>query len=146
LFYWFDISSSAMTVNQKIKVSDSSLSFLFPTLATDARGDVGIGVTGISKSQYPSIYLFTHLVGDPPGKIHGPFLAHAGTYGYSCGKGRPLPANVVGWGTYSATVQDASDPMKLWTVHQYAGSPTPCVWKTRVIGFNLGAGTHRPRR
>ena len=137
LFYWFDITTKTMTLNQKTKVADSSLSFLFPTIATDARGNVGIGVTGISSSQHPSIYLFTHLAADPAGKINGPFLAHAGTDAYSCGKGpRPL-TGVVGWGTYSATVQDASNPMKLWTVHQYAGSPTPCVWETRVIGFRL---------
>ncbi len=140
LFYWFDVSTRTMTLTQKAKIADPSLSFLFPTIATDGRGNVGIGVTGISRSQHPSVYLLTHLADDPLGKMNGPFLAYAGTEGYSCGK-NPAQTGVVGWGTYSATVRDASDPMKLWTVHQYAGSPTPCVWKTRVIGFRLAPGS-----
>ena len=151
IVYWFDIGTKTMTISQKAKTSDPSLSFLFPTIAMDGRGNVGIGATGISRSQYPSIYLFTHLSGDAPGKINGPFLAQAGSESYSCGKGpRPLPSNIVGWGTYSATVQDASDAMKLWTVQEYAGSRMPCIWKTRVIGFRLNAKStsqvHRPSR
>src|SRR5262249_20217923 len=119
------------------KVSDPSLSFLFPTLATDGRGNVGIAATGSSSSQYPSVYLFTHLANGPTGKINGPFLAHAGTESYSCDKSPARGANVVGWGTYSATVQDGSDPMKLWTLQEYGGSATLCAWKTRVVGFEL---------
>jgi hypothetical protein len=137
LFYWFDIDTGAMGLTQKAKVSDPSLSFLFPTLATDGRGNVGIGVNGSSTAQYPSVYLFTHRRNDPAGKINGPFLAHRGSESYTCDKSPTLAANVVGWGTYSATVRDGSDPRKLWTLQEYAGSATPCVWKTRVVGFQV---------
>ena len=124
-----------MKLTQKAKVSDASLSLLFPTLAVDDSGNVGIGASGFSKSQAPSVYLFTHLTTDPAGQMNGPFLAHAGSQSYSCDKGRQADHAPVGWGTYSATVQDGSDRMKLWTLQEYGGSATPCVWKTRVIGF-----------
>jgi hypothetical protein len=147
LFFWFDIDAKTMMISRKTKVSDPSLSILFPTMALDARGNSGIGITGASASQHASVYLLTQLAGDSTGKISGPFLAHAGTENYTCSKG-PDP-KTSGWGTYSATVQDGSDPMKLWTLQEYAGSATPCVWKTRVIGFRLDTGSgsskHPPR-
>src|ERR1051325_10309804 len=87
LFYWFDIAAETMTLNQKAKVSHSSLSLLFPTLAKDGRRNIGIGVTGSSSSQYPSAYLCTHLASDSArARINGPFLAHSGTESYSCDK------------------------------------------------------------
>jgi hypothetical protein len=142
LFYWLVIDPRTMTLSQKAKVSDSALSLLFPTLAVDGRGNVGIGLTGGSTTQHPSIYLFTHLTSDSQGKVNGPFLAQAGTETYTCGKG-PDP-KTVGWGTYSATVQDGSDPLKIWTLQEYAGSAVPCVWKTRVIGFQMQPGGVKP--
>ena len=135
LFYWFVIDLATMTLRQKAKVSDPMLSLLFPTMALDGRGNAGIGVTGGASAQQPSIYLFTHLATDGAGKIDGPFLAHNGTEVYACAKG-PDP-KTVGWGTYSATVQDGSDPMKLWTLQEYAGSAMPCVWTTMVVGFQV---------
>jgi len=135
LFYWFNIDAATLTLREKVKVSDPKLSLLFPTMALDGRGNAGIGVTGGAISQHPSIYLFTHLATDTPGKIDGPFLAHNGTEVYSCNKG-PDP-RTVGWGTYSATVQDGSDSKKLWTLQEYAGSATPCEWTTMVVGFQV---------
>jgi hypothetical protein len=131
LFFWFDVETSTMTIHQKAKVSHATLGYLFPTLAVDAKGNIGIAATGGSSTTAPSIYLFTHRAGDAPGTINGPLLGHAGTHSYSC------KTDPVGWGTYSATVQDASDATKLWTLQEYAGSETPCVWKTRVLGFHI---------
>jgi hypothetical protein len=141
LFFWFEVDPSHMAITQKAKVVHPSLGYLFPTLAVDGRGNTGIAASGSSGDKYPSIYLFTHRAGDAAGTIHGPELAYAGTQSYSCTKSPPqlLKDNVTGWGTYSATVQDASDANKLWTLQEYGGSATPCVWKTRVIGFQINA-------
>ena len=141
LFFWFEVDPSSNTITQKAKVSHPSLGYVFPTLAVDGRGNIGIAATGSSKERYPSIYVFTHLAGDAPGVIHGPAPGHEGTQSYSC-KTSPaqlLKDNVAGWGTYSATVQDGSDPSKRWTLQEYGGSATSCEWKTRVLGFRIAA-------
>jgi hypothetical protein len=135
LFYWFDIDLATMTLRQKAKVSDPMLSLLFPTMALDGQGNAGIGLTGGASAQHPSIHLFTHLATNVAGKIDGPVLAHRGTEVYACDKGRD--PKTVGWGTYSATVQDGSDSMKLWTLQEYAGIATQCVWTTMVVGFQV---------
>lgn len=131
LFFWFELDPVTMTITQKAKVSSPTMAYLFPTLALDGEGNTGIGVNGGSKTQPMSVYLFTHTRGSAAGSFHGPVLAEAGIESYSC------KLNPVGWGTYSATIQDGSDPMKLWTLQEYAGSSTPCVWKTRVIAFRV---------
>ena len=134
LFYWFDIDTGTMTFSQKSKVSDPTLSLLFPSMALDGNGNVGIGMTGMSSSQHPSIYLFTSRAANGTGNIDGPFLMHGGTDAYTCDKS---PNAKVSWGTHSSTVQDGSNAKRLWTIQEYAGSATPCVWKTRVIGFEI---------
>jgi hypothetical protein len=141
LFFWFEVDASAMAITQKAKVSHPSLGFVFPAMAVDGRGNVGIAATGSSRDRYASIYLFTHLSGDAAGAIHGPVLVHAGTQSYSCtsSPAQLIHENVTGWGTYSGMVQDGSDPARLWTVQEYGGSAAPCVWKTRVIGFQIAA-------
>ena len=53
-----------------------------------------------------------------------------------CGRNKKRDSGV-GMGTYSATVRDVSDPMKLWTMQEYGGGASWCVWKTRVIGFRI---------
>jgi hypothetical protein len=145
MFYWFQIDPSVGTLASKVKVSDPELSLIFPSLAVDAHGDIGIGLTGSSSSQSPSVYLYAHRSSDAPEKMIGPILAHAGTGSYSCDKG-PRPKENVGWGTYSATVQDGSDPMKLWTLQEYAGSSVSCEWKTRVIAFEIGSAATKVGR
>jgi len=144
LFFWFEVDPVKKALVQKAKVSHPKLGYLFPTMAVDGHGNSGIALTGISSDQYASIYLFTHLAGDAPGTIHGPVLAQAGTQSYACSKARPdmLKDNVIGWGTYSGTLQDGSDPTKLWTIQEYGGSAKSCEWTTRVIGFQITGKKH----
>ena len=141
LFFWFDIDTATMALHQKAKVVHPGLGFVFPTLAVDARGNVVMAATGGSREQPPSIYLASHRREDPLNAVNGPSLAYAGTSSYVC----PNPdlqrreGDVVGWGTYSATVQDGSDPTKIWTVQEYGGSDNPCEWKTRVLGMQTAS-------
>lgn len=137
LFYFFDLNTKTMALDQKTKVADSTLSFLFPSIAVDAEGNVGIGVMGTAKTQHPSVYVYTHLASDVAGAMHGPFLAKAGTADFKCGKRPAYKINVVGWGTYSATIADGSNPDELWTAQEFGGDATACVWTTQVTGFAI---------
>lgn len=72
IFYWFDVDTKTMKMNQKAKVADAALSLIFPTMALDAHGNASIGVTGASGSQHASTYLFTHLAGDTSRRFFRP--------------------------------------------------------------------------
>lgn len=132
LFFWFDINTANSTIAQSAKVSDSSIDFIFPSLALDSNGNMGIVATGVSATQFASLYGFYHLASDSAGVIHGPNLMTPGTASYNCNSSSP-----VGWGTYSSTVPDMGDSGKLVFVGQYANSSTNCSWATRIIQFRL---------
>jgi hypothetical protein len=133
LFFWFDVNTSNLTLQQSKKVSSSSLSFLFPSMDVDGSGNVGFSATGVDSAQNASVYLFSHRTTDAANVVNGPTLATAGTVpNYNCNA-----ANPVGWGTYSNTVIDPNQSNVLWTVNEYAGSATNCVWTTKLIQFQL---------
>ena len=141
MMYWWDIDMSSfptMTIAQKGKISDPTLGYIFPSIAVDQRGNVGIAATGSSASQFASTYLWAHHANDLPGVMHGPVLAKAGTAAYAC-DGGVSPA-APGWGTYAKTVRDPSDGGRLWTAQEYGGSSVGCVWTTSVIAFDVGSG------
>jgi hypothetical protein len=131
LIFFFDLSIPALTLNQGVKISSAGGDLIFPSLAVDAQGNVAIAATGVSSVAPPSIYEWHQLSSDAPGTIHGPNLLTPGNDSYSCIN------TPVGWGTYSATVQDASNGMNLWTVQEYGNSSTPCNWFTHIVDFQI---------
>jgi hypothetical protein len=137
LFFWFDVDTATMTLSQKAKVADRALGLIFPTLAVDGRGNVFMAATGGSRKEPPSIYLASHHRDDAPNVVNGPLLVHAGRSSYVCVNPdlQRREGDVVGWGTYSATVQDGSDPAKIWTLQEYGGGTNQCEWRTRVLAF-----------
>jgi hypothetical protein len=134
LAFWFQVAIPALTLTQKAKMSNSSLGFLFPSLAVDSSGNVNIVVSGASTSQSASIYGFYHLTTDALGVLHGPNLLRAGTGTYSCAG--QTPSN---WGTYSFAVQEPTDGTKLWAIQEYSNSATLCNWFTRFIQMQMAA-------
>lgn len=131
LIFFFDVSIPALTLNQGVKISSTGDDLIFPSLAVDSQGDVAIAATGVSTVQAPSIYEWHHLADDSLGAMHGPNLLRLGNHSYSC------KANPVGWGTYSATVQDPSNGMNFWTVQEYGNSAAPCNWVTHIVDFQV---------
>ncbi|MDB6100277.1 MAG: hypothetical protein JWO52_276 [Gammaproteobacteria bacterium] len=131
-FNWFEVRVSDGTLVQQGQLADPDYDVLFPTLAADANGNIGIGFTKISATEFPSVYLSGRLAGDPLNTLMTPVLATSGSAGYSC-----PPTSPVGWGTYSSTMQDPSNPLTLWTYQEYANSATACHWSTRWVAFSL---------
>ena len=130
LFYWFDVDTTTMTIADSAKVSSPTLDYLFPSLAVDVNGNVGMVATATSASTDPEIVLFSHRTSDAKSAVTGPLVATPGTNVYACGG-----ANPVGWGDYSTTTRDPVDPTKLWAVEEYAASTTACAWQTRILQF-----------
>ena|GEM_PF-1467871 len=132
-FEWFEIRISDGSVLQQAQLADPNADLIFPSLAVDGSGNVGIGYTKTSVAEFPSVYLVGRLATDPPNTLRSPILATAGTSGYACS----LTTPPVGWGTYTSTMQDPSNPLTLWTYQEYANSATDCQWATRWVAFSL---------
>ena len=130
LFFWFDVDTASMSIAQSAKVSSPTLGYLFPALAVDATGNVGIAATVAGTTRNPSVVLFSHRTTDPVGQLSGPVTATVGIQTYACDGVSP-----VGWGTYAMGTQDPGDPTKLWAVAEYGGAAIGCQWHTRLIQY-----------
>jgi hypothetical protein len=76
-----------------------------------------------------------HAATDPAGVMRPPVLAVKGTTHY-----RSPPSgntNAIGWGNYSSTCIDPSDPTLIWTCQEYANSETERQWGTAWAAFRL---------
>ena len=131
-FEWFEVRISDGAVLQQAEMSDPNADLIFPSVAVDSNGNLGIGYTKTSATEYPSIYLTGRLSTDPINTLRSPVLATAGTAGYACNLHDPT-----GWGTYSSTVRDPSNPLTLWTYQEYANNSNNCQWATHWVSFSL---------
>ena len=141
LAFFFQINIPALTLNQKLKWSDGSLGFLFPALALDSSGNMVATATGCSTTQFCSLYSIYQLTTDTAGTFHGPNLVTAGTQNYQqC----PPHGTPPGWGDYADAAQDPSTPSRLWFLHEYANSATPCDWFTHIVEYQPAATPATP--
>jgi hypothetical protein len=131
-FEWFEVRVSDGAVIQQGELSDPNADLIFPSVAVDSSGNLGIGFTKTSATEFPSVYLTGRLSTDAVNTLRAPLLATAGTAGYACTLNNP-----VGWGTYSSTVRDPSNPLTLWTYQEYSNSSSNCQWATRWVSFTL---------
>jgi hypothetical protein len=127
---WFEVSTAGAIVQQG-SIASANFDALFPTIAADATGNVAIGYSKVSATEFASVYVASRQAADPPGTLGAPVVLAAGNSGYQCS------TNPVGWGTYSSTVVDPSNPLVLWTFQEYAHSSTACQWSTRWVSFSL---------
>jgi hypothetical protein len=134
LFFWWDVNPNTLTITQSGKVSSAGTGYLFPTLAADSSGNLLIAATGVSSSQYPSIYTWKRLTTDTLGTLSGPTVQVTGTQAYGCNSANPTP-----WGNFYAATQDPTDGSKMWVSYVYGGSASNCVWKTRVLELQITA-------
>jgi hypothetical protein len=129
LLFLIDVSIPTLTLSQGMKIASAQDDLIFPSLAVDSQGNIGVVATGASSSKAASVYEWHRLTTDPANMVHGPNVLTSGSTSYSCSK------SPVGWGTYSTTAQDGGDGTRLWTVQEYANSSTACKWSTRIVGF-----------
>ncbi len=142
---WFEVRISDGAVLQQSTIADPTYDMLFPTVAVDSKGDMAFGFTKTSATAYPSVYVAARTANDPLDRLETPVLAAGGTSAYSCPMGLGMTwlghllklatNNPVGWGTYSTTVQDASNPEVLWTYQEFGNSSRPCQWGTHWSAF-----------
>jgi hypothetical protein len=94
--------------------------YAFPSIAVNKNEDVLIGFSRFSPSQYASADYAFRSSFDPPGALEGDVVLKAGEAPYfkdfGGGKNR--------WGDYSSTVVDPVNDTDLWTIQEYAATPS----------------------
>ena len=75
--------------------------YLAPSLAVDANGNIGLGCTRTSETEFPSVCVMMHAAGDPKNTMRPPVLAAKGTTVFS--SNRPSKYGLA-WGNYNTHV------------------------------------------
>jgi hypothetical protein len=131
---WYEVRIRDRALLQEGFVDSPDRDLIFPSVAVDSHGNVGIGCTGTSQSEFPSVYVMMRAKTDPVGTMRKPIAAVLGTcrYHYSS-------ASAVNFSHYSTTCIDPSDPLVLWTYQAYANSKTDRQWCTAWAAFSLAS-------
>jgi len=129
---WYEVRVSDGALLQEGLVDDPTCDYLNPSLAVDSEGNIGLGCTRTSEKEFPSVYVMMHARGDTPGSMGAPILALAGTTYYRINAPSPFG---LGWGNYSTTCIDPSNPNLFWTCQEYANSTLDRQWCTAWVAF-----------
>jgi hypothetical protein len=138
---WYDVRVSDGALLQEGLIDDPNADYTHPSLAVDGAGNIGIGCTRTSPTEFPSAYIMIHAATDPAGSMRAPVKAVAGTTYLRFAKHNPIP-----WGNYSTTCIDPSDPRRLWTYQEYANSSNDGEWCTTWASFQLDPAPAAPGR
>ena len=98
---------------QQGRIGHATRYYYYPSIAVNANGDVGIGFSGSSPTEYAGAYYTARAASDPPGTMQSVAALKAGLGYYSIGLDNR-------WGDYSATCVDPTDDLTFWTVQEYA--------------------------
>lgn len=135
---WFEIDPQTAGIVQTGLVADSTLDFIYPSIAVNDSGDVVIGMTGSSPTQPASSYA---AVGETVGGVTtfgSPMLLKAGVDDYE--RLDSLSRNR--WGDYSATVVDPADPNSFWTFQQFVSGDDE--WAIQITQILVGESPPTP--
>jgi hypothetical protein len=135
---WDMISDSNRTLIQQGTISDATHDYYYGSIAANANGDVVLGYTRSSSSEFASAYA---SVGSTSGGVlsfGSPILLHAGTAYFS------LFGSPERWGDFSATSLDPSNSNSFWTVQEFATTDSTTgqrIWATQVTQILVSSTT-----
>jgi hypothetical protein len=129
---WYEVRISDGRLIQEGFVDSPDRDFIFPSVAVDSKGNVGIGCTGTSQTEFPSVYVMMHAVTDPANTMRRPVAAVPGTTSYHY-----AGAKAVNLSHYSTTCIDPSNPCLLWTCQAYSNSKKDRQWCTAWATFQI---------
>jgi len=139
---WYEVRVSDGALVQEGFVESADCDYLVPSLAVDIRGNIGLGCTRTSETEFPSVYVMMHAAQDPPGTMRAPVLAMKGTTHF-----RSPPSGTsgaIGWGNYSSTCIDPLDETLVWTCQEYANSTVEREWCTAWVAFRFNEAKKAP--
>lgn len=118
---WYQIDPAARAVTSQGRISDPLRWYYYPSIGVNANGDVAVGMSGSSVTEFAGAYYTARRFADPAGTMQEVSLLKAGEQLYF----KTLSGSSNRWGDYSATVADPSGNLRFWTVQEYAKTHDP---------------------
>lgn len=142
---WYEIDPNAASKDNPVmasrqgRIGDSDRFYYYPSIAVNKNGDVAIGFSGSSATEYVGAYYTAH---ESTGADLAVSLVKGGEAPYAKG-GSPSR-----WGRYSATCVDPTDDFTFWTLQEYAATPDPSYdrWGTYWGKFTVRETVRKDRR
>ncbi|MDD5762320.1 MAG: fibronectin type III domain-containing protein, partial [bacterium] len=114
---WYEVvPSSPPTLAQQGRVSHASRFYYYPSIAVNVNGDIALGFSGSSSTEFAGGYYTARLNSDPIGSTQPVALLQAGLASYF----KTFGGTSNRWGDFSATVVDPTDDFTFWTLQEYA--------------------------
>jgi hypothetical protein len=128
---WYEIRSpgTAPAVFQQGTVVDPDTDFWLGSIAMDQAGDIALGFSAMSHTQFSSIFVAGRTPADPAGKMFGPLVLARG--------GGVQVNSFKRWGDYSSMTIDPKDDCTFWYTQEYYLGTGSFNWATRVGAFRF---------
>lgn len=128
---WYEVNmgSGSPALVQQGTFSSNGQYRSFPDLAVNLCGDMLVGYTKMSTSEFPSVYVAGREVGDSLGQLKDETVLHAGEDYYTAYD--PVPRR---WGDYTGMTIDP-DGVTFWYLGEYARNQAIARWSTWVGSF-----------
>ena len=123
---WFELrnTGSGWGVHQQGTFAPDIHHRWMGSAAMDGSGNLGVGYSVSSTTQFPSLRFAARLSGDPLGTLQGEVSVIAGTAANSSNR----------WGDYAALAVDPVDDSTFWFTSMYSPASS---WATRIATFKL---------
>ena len=132
---WYEIRSpnGTPTMFQQGTYAPDATYRWMGSIAMDKVGNIALGYSVSSASQYPGISYAGRLPGDAPGTLSGetPVIAGGGSQN----------GNLSRWGDYSSMTVDPTDDCTFWFTSEYLKSTGAFNWSTRIASFKFPSCT-----
>ena len=131
---WYEVrsplSGTPEIFQQGTFAPDDGLNRWMGSAALDFSGNIAMGYSVSSTTQYPSIWYTGRLPGDPLGDMsQGENVIINGTGSQDGGAAR--------WGDYSSMVTDPTDQCTFWYTTEYIQTTGLATWQTRIGSFKF---------
>jgi len=118
---WLQMTPAG-TIQQFGRLDDptGTVHYGYPSIAVNGNGDVAIGFSRFTASQYASAAYTVHAASDPAGSLRPETVFQTGLAPYVKLDGTFTNR----WGDYSATVADPTNDAQFWTIQEFASTPS----------------------
>jgi hypothetical protein len=129
---WYEVRIKDGALLQEGFIDSPDCDYLYPSLAVDGKGNLGIGCTRTSEKEFPSVCVMMRSADDPAGTMRPPVVAVKGTTPF-----KYAGVSAMNFSNYSTTCIDPSASDVLWTYQGYANSNQDRQWCTAWVAFRL---------